>query len=50
MYCAFVQEALCEVTTMHDFALVFDAYTNFEEALITNKVDSDPQDSEQQDG
>ncbi|CEM02311.1 unnamed protein product [Vitrella brassicaformis CCMP3155] len=44
------EEALCEVTTMHDFALVFDAYTNFEEALITNKVDSDPQDSEQQDG
>mmetsp|Transcript_7686 Transcript_7686/g.23262 ORF Transcript_7686/g.23262 Transcript_7686/m.23262 type:complete len:918 (+) Transcript_7686:163-2916(+) len=34
------EEGLTSVTTVRDFAVVFDAYSKFEEALVTSKVSS----------
>jgi len=34
------EEALKSVTTVRDFAIIFDSYSNFEEAMITSKLGS----------
>lgn len=34
------EEALEQVSTVHDFSLVFDAYSQFEESLVTAKIET----------
>eukprot|EP01052_Picozoa_sp_SAG31_P025204 SAG31_NODE_2196_length_6219_cov_1.796569_5_plen_530_part_00 len=47
------EEAMCTVHTVRDFAIIFDAYTQFEEKLIASKMDEaneDGADDEYDDG
>mgnify|MGYP001807199139 CR=1 FL=1 len=44
------EEGLCSVITVHDFSLIYDAYTQFEESLLSASMEQLAGDDEDEEG